>query len=292
MHKFKFLAITTILILALSLAGPSLVAMASSLAATDPGLGTSASFSVLGSTTVTNTGLTTLGGSVGVWPGPAISDLGTLTVGGATHVNDIVAQQAQTDAGTADGSMLSQASTGSVGPALDGLSLVSGVYDIGAGRINGGVLTLNGPGVYIFRASSDFVSAGSVSLTNGARACDVYWHVESLATINGSSFVGTIIAKTGIHFGDSVTLDGRALAIGGDVTLINDTITGPTCATPVNIRAQKTAQAASISGLPNTGGAPIRNDEFPVMLLIVSCLVILALALGIRAYRRSDQPKQ
>lgn len=86
--------------------------------------------------------------------------------------------------------------------------------------------------VYIFRASSDLVSSGSINLINGARACDVYWQVNTLATINGSSFVGTIIAGTGVHFGANVALNGRALALGGDVTLLNNTISGPTCVTP------------------------------------------------------------
>jgi len=213
--------------LALGLAGPIVA-----LAATAPNLGSAASFSVLGATSVTNTGVTTLSGDVGVSPGTSITNGGTLTVGGATHNNDATAIQAHSDVSTANGNMLGQAPTSNQGPALDGLTLVPGVYDIGAGRLNGGVLTLNGPGVYIFRASSDFVSSGSINFTNGARACDVYWDVQTLATINGTSFAGTIIAGTGVHFGNGVSLDGRALALGGDVTMIGDTISGPTCAAP------------------------------------------------------------
>jgi len=37
-------------------------------------------------------------------------------------------------------------------------------------------------------------------------------------------------AGTGVHFGANVTLNGSALAIGGDVTMISDTISGPSCA--------------------------------------------------------------
>ena len=264
MHKIKYLALSIILIMALSLAAPSLGVLARSLAATSPTLGQAGSFSVLGFSDVTNTGPTTLSGDLGVWSGSSITGLTQITVGGAVHQTDTVAQQAQADALTADGNLLSQTPTANLG-ALDSLVLVPGVYDLGAGSLAGGVLTLDGQGVYIFRTTSDLVSAGSVRLINGARACDVFWHVESQATINGSSFVGTIIAKTGIVFGSGVSLDGRALAIGGPVTLIANTISGPSCAALVaypNPNRRPTPMAG-ISGLPNTGGAPIRSQEPP-----------------------------
>jgi uncharacterized repeat protein (TIGR01451 family) len=162
----------------------------------------------------------------------------------------------QANLSTANDNISGQAPTASIGPALDGLSLTAGVYDIGAGRLNGGILTLDGPGIYIFRASSDLVSSGSISLTNGARACDVYWQVNTLATISGGSFVGTIIAKTGVHFGANVALNGRALALGGDVTLLNNTISGPTCAVPpapATLHVVKTV-------INDNGGTAIASD--------------------------------
>jgi hypothetical protein len=226
----------------------------------------------------------------------------TILIGGAPHDNDGLAALAISAAGVAAGNMASQAQTALIGPGLNGVTVTPGVYDVQAGLLQGGVLTLDGAGVYIFRASSTLTSSGTLNLINGARACDVFWRVETAATINGTSFVGTIIANTGVHFGSGVTLDGRAFAINGDVTLINDHITGPTCAAATaipNIRAQKTAQASGVSGLsntgvnglPNTGGAPIRNDELPIWLVIISSLAIVVVALGFRAYRRTDQPK-
>lgn len=221
-------------------------------AATAPDLGAAASFSVLGSSAVTNTGTTTVSGDLGVSPGTSITNDGTLTISGATHNNDVTSIQAHTDAGTADGNMLSQGSTGSIGPALDGLNLVPGAYDIGAGRLNGGVLTLNGQGIYIFRASSDFVSSGSISFTNGARACDLYWDVQTQATINGTSFAGTIVAGSGVVFGSGVTLDGRALVFGGTgpVTMIGDTISGPSCAAIASTTSTTTSNANASSYVP------------------------------------------
>lgn len=209
-------------------------------------MGAAASFSILGQTLITGVAPTSgISGDVEInGPGADItaltaamvdgtmfsSDAGTTGGGSPTTALD-PAVQADAAAEFNTG-IPGQTSDGTIGPALDGLTVEPGVWDIGAGRLNGGVVTLDGAGIYIFRASSDLISSGSVNLTNGARACDVYWRVQTLATINGSSFVGTILAGTGVHFGDGVSLDGRALAIGGDVTLLNNTISGPSCAEP------------------------------------------------------------
>jgi type VI secretion system secreted protein VgrG len=297
MNKPRNLAIALILVMTLLFAGPSLDVSARPMGASDPGLGTAASASILAPAGVTNAGTSSTNRDVDVYPGPPCGPLPAgLTVGGAEHFCDGVAQTALADAGTADGNMLGQALTSNEGPALDGLTLVSGVYDIGAGRLNGGVLTLDGPGFYIFRASSDFISSGSIVFQNGARACDLFWHVQSLATINGTSFAGTIIAGTGVHFGDSVTLDGRALALTGDVTLINDTIIGPTCPRPAEEDGGDEDEDAGgrpsqIRGLPNTGGGPIQNEDAPWGLVIVGGFSAAALVLGIRSYRRTHLTK-
>jgi hypothetical protein len=238
--KFVFTMGLISLVLAVSLNLTNEVVKAAPLAADAPGLGAAGSFSVLGFSAVTNTGSSTIGGDIGVYSGTSITGLDTIVVGGATHQTDTVAQQAQSDAKTAAGSLSSQTSTKSLG-ALDSLTLVPGVYDLGAGSLGGGVLTLNGPGVYIFRTSSSLTSAGSVSLINGARACDVYWFVATQANLVSGSFVGTIIAGSGIVFGSGVSLDGRALATGGPVTMISNRIYGPGCAATAAAAATATA---------------------------------------------------
>jgi len=319
MNKSRFFTISIFLAMILSLAGPSFVVSARPLAASAPNLGAAGSFSILGFAAVINTGPSTLSGDLGVWSGSSITGAATITVGGATHQTDSVAQQAQSDATAADGSLTGQASTSSLG-ALDSVNVGPGVYDLGAGSLGGGVLTLDGAGVYIFRTTSDLTTSGSISLINGATACDVYWHVATQANLAGGSFVGTIIAGTGIVFGTNVSLNGRALAIGGSVTMDSNSITGPSCAAPAttpqttaqpsvaapSTSPQSTAQPSvaapstspqstaqpSVSGLPGTGGAPIRGNTFPWGPVVALGFTAFALVFGMLAYRRTHLPKQ
>ncbi|MCX6753662.1 MAG: ice-binding family protein [Candidatus Nomurabacteria bacterium] len=233
MKKFKFNKVSVVVLVFVFMFGmsPSITAYA----ATAPNLGAAESFSVLAQTLIT--GISTISGDVGMnTSGAGVTALTTGNVAGSIYATDLVAPSegllqasVQANAVTANANMLSQGSPVVIGTALDGLTLVPGVYDLGAGQLNGGILHLNGAGVYIFRTSSSLISSGSIDFQNGARACDLFWSVNSLATINGSSFAGTIIAGTGVHFGANVNLDGRALAIGGDVTMLSGTISGPTC---------------------------------------------------------------
>ena len=88
--------------------------------------------------------------------------------------------------------------------------------------------------VFIFQTDSTLItgSSSTVTLINGAQACNVFWQVGSSATLGtGSVFVGNILALTSITVTTGVTVHGRALARNGAVTLDNDTFTTPSCAT-------------------------------------------------------------
>ena len=123
---------------------------------------------------------------------------------------------------------------------LTGLTLQGGVYagPSKAALLLPGTLTLDGAGnpntVFIFQTNSSLItgSGSTVSLINGAQECNVFWQVLSSATSgSGSTFVGNIFALTSIFMQADVTVHGRALARNGEVTLINDHFTNPTCAT-------------------------------------------------------------
>jgi Ice-binding-like len=214
------------LVVAVELSRVGGVTLARPLAATAPELGQASGFSVIGKAGVTNTGNSVLSGKVGadssITGFPPGSSAGMVL---APAVNG-----AEADATTADLALTAQAGSATpVSPNLTGQTLVPGVYSTGSALLPG-VLTLNGPGVYVFLVASDLTASGSVSLINGASACNVFWHVTSAAHLTGGSFVGTIIAGTSVTFGNGVSLDGRVLALTGNVTLINNHISGPGCA--------------------------------------------------------------
>ncbi len=111
------------------------------------------------------------------------------------------------------------------------------MYNSGSSIGLTGTLTLDAGGdqnaVFIFQAGSTLTtaSASTVSLINGAQPCNVYWQVGSSATIGTTtSFVGTILALTSITVNTSATIQGRALAQNGAVTLQANTITKMNCA--------------------------------------------------------------
>lgn len=197
-------------------------------------------FSVLAGTTVTNTGSTTVSGDVGVCPGTAVTGFPPGTTGGTIHIADGVASLAQADltAGYIDAA--GRAGGTSEAGDLVGKTLTAGVYTSTSSLANSGDLTLDAQGnpnaVFIFQISSTLItgSGSHVILANGALACNVFWQVGSSATLGtNSTFAGNIMALTSITITTGVTLDGRALARNGAVTLDSDVISGCSCSSSV-----------------------------------------------------------
>lgn len=204
------------------------------------GLGTASGYTVLGGSTVTNTGPSVLGSNLGVSPGSAITGFPPGLALGTTHVADAAAGQAQSDLTIAYNDAAGRASSGSISADLAGQTLVSGVYTSATSLGLSGALTLDGQGdpnsVFIFQAGSTLTTAAgsNVLLTNGAQACNVYWQVGSSATLGvGSDFTGNVMALTSITATTGATVQGRLLARNGAVTLDSNVINAPSCAAPV-----------------------------------------------------------
>ncbi|MCP9001968.1 ice-binding family protein [Pseudarthrobacter sp. RMG13] len=240
------------------LAAAILLQQVPAFAATTVNLGTATSYSVLAGTTVTNTGLTTLQRDLGVSPGTAITGFPPGNSAGVTHAADAVALQAQSDVTIAYNNAAGQPLTTSVSGDLVGRTLTEGVYGSTSSLALSGPLTLDGQGnpnsVFVFQAASTLItaSASSIILTNSAQACNVFWQVGSSATLGtASSFKGTILALTSITVETGATVEGRALARNGQVSLDTNVFISPSCATTPSTSAPATGTPTTTTQSPS-----------------------------------------
>jgi Ice-binding-like len=200
------------------------------LAATAPGLGSASSFAVLGSSTVTCTGLSIITGDVGVSPGSAVTGFPPCTVSeGAIHAADALALQAHHDAALAYAFLVAETCTTNLtGQDLGGMTLWPGVYCFDSSAELTGTLNLMGGGPWIFQIGSTLTTAtGALVLINGEGpsleiGCvpGAFWAVGSSATLGtGTQFQGIILALISdtLNFGANVF--GGVFALTGAVTL-------------------------------------------------------------------------
>jgi autotransporter-associated beta strand protein len=198
-------------------------------------LGAAANVAVLGSSTVTNTGATTVIGNLAL-SSPGVSVTGSPTmVGGAIHIGDPLANQAHADASTAYGLLAGEALTSDLsGQDLGtlGMALTPGVYHFGAAATLNGTLSLNTGGdpnaTFIFQIGADLTTgvASAITLLNG-NSVNIFWQVGTSATIGvGSTFYGNILADQSITVNSGAIINGRAMAINAAVTLDTNSING------------------------------------------------------------------
>ncbi len=210
------------------------------------GLGTAGPFVVLGGAKVTNVGPSVLNGDLGISPGTELEGFGPpAVINGSTHATTEVAAQAQLDLTTAYDAAAGQSvlpANDLSGEDLGGLKLSPGTYRYNAAALMTGALTLDAEGdpnaEFVFQIGSQLTteSASSVVLVNGASPCNVYWQVGSSAVLGTTTaFQGTLMALTSISLNSKATVVGRMLARNGQVSLIENTLTRPLCATgPTN----------------------------------------------------------
>ena len=174
---------------------------------------------------VTNSGVSHLTGNIGTNNG---SSTGFGNVDGQMHDGDVASAQCAADLMIAYDSLNSAIPDFFPSSTLgSGDTLVPGVYKIASAATLNLSLYLNGQGnsnaVFIFQIQGSFSANASskIKLINGALACNVFWKVEGLVSMaSGTTMRGTIVAhNAAIHLNTGDTLEGRALAIIGAITL-------------------------------------------------------------------------
>jgi hypothetical protein len=199
-------------------------------------LGGAGAFAVLAGSTITNTGATALTGDLGISPGAARTGFPPGTLTGTKQLGNVASAAGMTDLTTAYNDAAGRVqSPVTVAGNLGGLTLPPGLYKSTSSlAISSGDLTLDAQGdpnaVFIFQMASTLTttSGRKVILSGGAKSTNVFWQVGSSATLGTTSvFKGTIMANQSITLATGATLNGRALARIGAVTLAGNAVVMP-----------------------------------------------------------------
>nr|AIC65765.1 ice-binding protein 5 [Chloromonas brevispina] len=200
-------------------------------------LGLAAMFGVIGSSTVTSSGLSVINGSLALYPGSDVVGFPPGEVTGNIYIDDAVATKAQDDAGDAYAYFVSlphNASADLSGSDLVGLTLTAGKYFFAKSAQLSGNLTLDGQGdhsaIFIIQTGTTFQTSVSsnINLINGAKSCNVFIVVGSSATIGSSSAIrGSILAYTNVVLHHNVWAHGTMVALGAAVNMDANTIVAP-----------------------------------------------------------------
>jgi hypothetical protein len=182
-----------------------------------PSLGRAAEFAMLGNSAVTGSAGSgsTVNGSVGSFPTASVTNFppSTVTAGFTLHTTaNATVQGAQADARTAYNFLAAQGGTAINNNLSTNGVLSPGVYSVAAGDLPASAtMTLNGSGIFIFNVTSTLTMNVGSAIIGTANPCNVYWRVGTSATLNGTSFMGTVLTDASITVG-SGNVVGRLLS--------------------------------------------------------------------------------
>jgi len=236
--KYRHLSALTSAVLALALLGPNP-------AFTEPSLGSATSFAVLSRGQIDNSGATSIIGHIGVGAGSLITGFppGTLTRG-EMHYGDSAAEQALSDVQVLHDGQVGPCTADLTGQDLGGRTLSPGFYCVVSSSELTGTLILDAGGDP--NAVFEFFIVGGlhtednsiVVMGNGGKECNVFWIVGCLAVLGtNSQFVGSLVGLSDISLQAGANVSGRVLARYGSVTMDDNSISVPECASTATVAA-------------------------------------------------------
>lgn len=197
-------------------------------------LGATANLAILAGSAISNTGATNITGDMALSPGTSIGGFPPGILNGTQHINDSIATKAKLDLTIAYNDAAGRTSTDIVTLSgnIGGLTLTQGLYKSTSSlAISSGDLTFDAKGnansVFIIQIASTLTttSGRKVILAGGALASHIFWQVGSSATFGTTSvFKGTVMAMQAITLNTGASLEGRALARTGGITMAGNTI--------------------------------------------------------------------